>query len=385
MSYAQDNGLYTPTTVSLLDKGGGKYRIALTASSKEKLGSGHGGDVYRVPGYTIDTQNKWLKERPHVIKVLKKRDNLEAYIKHELQGHQLFGYLRTEYKKKYFEKLSGIAEAARLHQLQNGDICFVMKEYRGKDLHHRLVRTSSSLPNLDFTAKLFLGPMKALAYFAEMGVVYFDGKALNTFINGKQMAIGDPSGSFILPELSPNETYCTLLEKIDLDKLKFPDFTAKYITESEYKTYKEHLNALYTTLSALKKGTPAVLHKPLPPYMTGSYNTLRSRGESIQVMQMGMMILSAYLKTDEVWVSSSHFFSYEEVEANKKTRTYLVRAKKELIERVFTEKRFVRDFGTDRATRLGNLIARMTSSASSRIGAKEANITYRSIVLNDPL
>ena len=378
LSNAQDNGSYVPSIISIRNKGNGKYRVANMLQWDKKLGRGHSADVYRVPGYTLDGKTGQIKDKPHVVKVLKKDPSLEGRIQNEVRGNQLFAYLRDEFQKIYGLKLFGVVEPARLHRLPDGTACLVMKLYDGNDLHN-LVYKSDVPPTLDFTAKLFLGPMEALAFFAENGVAYFDIKPENLFISRTKMATGDASSAFTLPELDENETFHTLLQKLSPEILRFPDFTARFITKEEYTSYKASLDELRAFLRDKQKtGNEKFISTPLTPEFIDFYNKLRKKGEKIQVMQMGIALLSAYL-----WViarkSYKDYIIYEEDQSVEPSRKYFLKAKKNLTE-VFKEEKMVQDFGEKGAKKLGSLVARMMKPSDARPNAKKAFETYRTII-----
>ena len=378
LSDAQKNNSYFPSVVSLLDKGNGKYRIANMLQHVKKLGSGYSGDVYSVPGYTLDSKAGQTRDKPHIVKILKPGPNLEAHILKELRGNQLFSDLRKEFQKIYSLKLFGVVEPARLHRLPDGTAYLVMKLYGGNDLHN-LVYVSPVLPTLDFTAKLFLGPMEALAFFAEKGVAYFDIKPQNLFISRTKMAAGDPASAFILPELDENETFHTLLQKLSPELLRFPDFTAKFIAKKEYINYRNALEELRAFLRDKKmKGTGRFISTPLLPEFIIFYNSLRHKGEKIQVMQMGISMLSAYLKViaDK---SYQDFIIYENDDSVNPPQKYFLKVKKSLTE-IFKEKKMVEGFGANRSKQLGSLIERMMKPADARPNAKNAFKAYKEIV-----
>ncbi len=355
---------------SILKKKEGKYRIGDLRTPRDVVGKGAFGRVYSIPGYTLDTQEMTIKDKPHVVKIATGFGFGSNFIQQEKVGSELATTLRKEYKERYNKKLSGLIEPGRVHRLKNGQACMVMKKYNKGDARQFASSSGHSLAEL---SKKFLWPLETLMFFGEMGVQHFDIKPPNLFVHENKMAIGDTAGAFILPEVAKGETYGSFLRKIHPDHpLKMPACSPAFTPSKEYKEYEKKIEKLKKHLET------ADPEARMPSKWVQHCNTLRESGVKVGILQMGLSLFFAYAESEGL--KGSDYFSYEFVTIEGREVSFLQGAEQEEIYSLFQRSAFIKHFGDEKAQKLANLILRMVAPPKVRATGKEAYETYKNIV-----
>jgi len=354
---------------SILKKGGGKYRIGDLRAPRDVVGKGAFGRVYSIPGYTLDTKEMTIKDKPHVLKVPAGFGFGGTFMHQEKVGSDLATTLRKEYKERYNKRLSGLIEPGRVHRLKNGQACMVMKRYNKGDASQFASSSGHSLAEL---SKKFLLPLETLMFFGEMGVQHFDIKPPNLFVSENKMAIGDTAGAFILPKVAPGETYGSFLRKIDPNLLKVPACSPAFTPSKEYKDYEKKTEQLKKHLEA------ADPEAPMSSKWAKHCNDLRESGVKVGILQMGLSLFFAYAESEGL--NGRDYFSYEFVTIEGREISFLQGAQQEEIRSLFQRPALIKHFGDERAQKLASLILWMVALPKVRATGKEAYETYKSIV-----